>query len=302
MTRARWPGLGLAALAVAACGPAGGPEGVADRHYVEGRYQEALAGYAPLAESQPAPSLWAKIGASALRLGQLREATAAYQALAAAAPDRADEAAEGLERVIEAAERRRDEVALEEAVAALRAVAPDRPLGRHALNLMQVVEGPVSPSDFAAALAAAADARTVDSLLVRQAGALAGSGECSSAIQLYQAALRRSGRAGNPSAEAGLVDCFFRLGATQLMSAPDSAEVWFRSATGLDSTTALGRAAMLGLGDARLRQGDLIGAALAYQTVLSSGTRTDSLSTVAAAKLNALVSADVPDSLSMDTP
>ncbi len=292
----------LLVLGIAACGPPGGPEGVADRDYAEGRYQEALAVYAPLAETEPSPSLWAKIGASALRLGQLREATAAYQALASAAPDRADEAAEGLERVIEAAERRRDEVRLEEAVSALRAVAPDRPLGRHALNLMQVAEGPVAASDFAAALAVASDARTVDSLLVQQAGALAATGECTEAIELYQAALRRAGRSGNRGAEAGVVDCFFRLGAMQLMTAPDSAEAWFRSAAGINATTPLGRAAMVGLGDARLRQGDLVGAALAYQTILSSGDRSDSLSTVAAAKLNALVSANVPDSLSMETP
>jgi hypothetical protein len=101
---------------------------------------------------------------------------------------------------------------------------------------------------------------------------------------------------------AGLVNCFFRLGATQLATAPDSAEVWFRDVAGIDSTTPVGRAAMVGLGDARLRQGDLIGAALAYQTVLSSGDRSDSLSAVAAAKLNALVSADVQDSLSTETP
>ncbi len=275
---ARWscPWLVLGAVA---CGSAGGPEGAADRNYAEGRYQEALAVYAPLAETEPSASHWAKVGASALRLGRLREATAAYQALATTAPDRADEAAEGLERVIEAAERRRDEVTLEEAVAALRAVAPDRPLGRHALNLMQVINGPVSSSDFAAALAVASDARTVDSLLVRQGSALAATGECSEAIRLYQAAVRRAGRSGNGTAEAGLVDCFFRLGASHLVSAPDSAESWFRNAVGIDSATPLGRAAMVGLGDARLRQGDLIGAALAYQTVLSSGDRSDSLTT-----------------------
>lgn len=302
MTVAAWCGSCLLVLGIAACGPAGGPEGVADRDYAEGRYQEALAVYAPLAETEPSPSLWAKIGATALRLGQLREAAAAYQALAASAPDRSDEAAEGLEQVIEAAERRRDEVSLEQAVSALRAVAPERPLGRHALNLMQVVEGPVAPSDFAAALAVASDARSVDSLLVRQAGALSARGECTEAIRLYQAAVRRAGRSGNPGAEAGLVDCFYRLGAMQLATAPDSAEEWFRNVAGIDSTTPVGRAAMVGLGDARLRQGDLVGAALAYQTVLSSGDRADSLSTVAAAKLNALVSAEVPDSLSTETP
>lgn len=291
-----------ALLAIAACGPAGGPEGAADRLYAEGRYQEALAAYAPLAETAPSPGLWAKVGASALRLGRLREATAAYVELARSAPEREDEAAEGLEQVIVAAERRVDEVALEEAVAALRAVAPGRPLGRHALNLMAVMDGPVDPSDFAAALAVATDARTVDSLLVRQGTALASQGECSEAVPLFQAAVRRSGRAGNLSAEAGLVDCFLRLGASLLATAPDSAEAWFRGVTGVDSTGPVGRAAMLGIGDARARQGDLIGAALAYQAVLSSSTQADSLSDVAGARLNALVAADAPDPLPTDTP
>ncbi|HEX5004948.1 MAG TPA: tetratricopeptide repeat protein [Gemmatimonadales bacterium] len=281
-------------LVLAGCGSSGGPEGAGDRAYAEGRYQEALASYAPLSESSPSPRLWSKVGATALHLGRLREATSAYQALASTAPDRAEEAAEGIEQVIVAAERKLDHEMLAEAVAALRSVAPDRPLGRHALSLMEVAEGPVTSSDFAAAVAVAPDARTVDSLLVRQATSLAGEGECTDAVGLYQAAIRRAGRGGNPTAEAGLVSCFFRLGAAQLVAAPDSAEMWFRGATGMDSTTAFGRSAMLGLGDARLRQGDLIGAALAYQSVLSSGDRADSLSVVAGAKLNALVSADPP--------
>ena len=295
-------GSAIALVVLGACGPSGGPEGAGDRAYAEGRYQEALAAYAPLAETEPSGRLWAKLGATALRLGELREATVAYRSLAEVAPERVGEAAEGLDQVIAEAERRRDDVALADAVAVLRAVAPDRPLGRHALNLLQVADGPVAPSDFAAALAAATDARAVDSLLVRQADALAGNGDCSEAVPLYQSALRRSGRSGSPSAETGLVNCFFRLGSSQLTSAPDSAEVWFRSAAGVDSTTPIGRSAMLGLGDARMRQGDLVGAALAYQTVLSSGERSDSLSVVAAAKLNALVSAEVPDSLSTGIP
>lgn len=275
---------------------------MADRLYAEGRYQEALAAYAPLAETAPSPGLWAKVGASALRLGRLREATAAYVELARAAPEREDEAAEGLEQVVVAAERRVDELALEEAVAALRAVAPGRPLGRHALNLMAVMDGPVAPSDFAAALAAATDARTVDSLLVRQGTALAAQGECAAAVSLFQSAVRRSGRSGNLAAESGLVDCFLRLGALQLATAPDSAEAWFRGATGVDSTGPVGRAAMLGIGDARARQGDLIGAALAYQAVLSSATQSDSLSAIAGARLNALVAADAPDPVPTETP
>lgn len=289
-------------LALGGCGPAGGPEGIGDRAYADGRYEQALATYAPMAAATPSPRLWAKVGSAALHLGRLREATSAYRSLAEAAPDRADEAAAGIEQVIDAAERKVDEVALEEAVAALRAVAPHRPLGRHALNLMAVVTGPVASSDFAAALAAAGEARTVDSLLVRQASALALAGSCSDAVALFQAAVRRSGRAGNATAEAGLVDCFFRLGASHLTSAPDSAEAWFRDATSVDSTTPLGRSAMIGLGDARARQGDLVGAALAYQSVLSSGERSDSLSAIAGARLNGLVSAEVPESLSTGHP
>ncbi|HQR17899.1 MAG TPA: tetratricopeptide repeat protein [Gemmatimonadales bacterium] len=297
----RWVGWG-ALLALGACGPAGGAEGVGDQSYADGRYQEALAAYAPLAETAPSPRLWAKIGASALHLGQLSEATAAYRALGTMDPTRADEAAEGLERVILAAERRLDDLALEEAVKALRAVAPDRPLGRHALSLMKVADGPVSTSDLAAAIAAATEAGTIDTLLVRQAAALAGADSCASAVPLFQSALRRSGREGNPSAEGGLVGCFFRLGSAQLAYAPDSAEAWFREAAGVDSTTGVGRAAMIGLGDARARQGDLVGAALAYQSALSSGPRTDSLGVLAGAKLNALVSAVPPDSLSTGQP
>lgn len=55
---------------------------------------------------------------------------------------------------------------------------------------------------------------------------------------------------------------------------------------------------MIGLGDARARQGDLVGAALAFQVALSSGEPGDSLGRVASARLNALVSATPPDSLS----
>ena len=289
-------------LAAGACGPVGGAEGVGDQSYADGRYQEALAAYAPLAETTPSPRLWAKVGASALHLGQLREATAAYRALGTADPTRADEAAEGLERVILAAERRLDDVALQEAVAALRAVAPGRPLGRHALSLMKVADGPVATTDLAAAIAAATEAGTIDTLLVRQAMALAGADGCPAAVPLFQSALRRSGREGNPSAEGGLVECFFRLGSAQLSYAPDSAEAWFREAAGVDSTTGVGRAAMIGLGDARVRQGDLVGAALAYQSALSSGPRTDSLGVIAAGKLNALVSAVPPDTLSTGQP
>jgi len=293
----------MAALAlVAACGGSGGAEGAGDQAYAEGRYQEALAAYAPLSEATPSSRLWAKVGAAALHTGQLREATAAYRALGASDPDRADEAASGLERVILAADRKREEAALAEAVMALRTIAPDRPLGRHALSLMQASDGAVDPAGFSAALAAATEAGEVDSLLARQATALAGIGACDQAVPLFQAGIRRAGRPGSSAAEAGLAECYLRLGSGMMASVPDSAETLFRESAALDSVTPVGREALIGFGDARYRQGDLIGAALAYQAALSAGEPGDSLAVVARKKLNALVSAVVPDSLSTGAP
>jgi hypothetical protein len=46
--------------------------------------------------------------------------------------------------------------------------------------------------------------------------------------------------------------------------------------------------AAIGLGDARLGQGDVLGAAMAYQRVLSATGVPDSLMKLAAGKLNAL--------------
>jgi len=279
------------------CGDAGGAEGAGDQAYADGRYQEALAAYAPVSQAAPSARIWAKVGATALHLGQLREATEAYRALGAADPDRADEAADGLERVILAAERRRDEAVLEEAVTALSAVAPDRPLGRHAISLAQATDGAVDAAGFAAALGAATEAGEVDSLLARQATALAAIGACAQAVPLYQAGIRRAGRLGSATATNGLAGCYVQLGSALLASGPDSAEVLFRDAAALDSSSSNGRAALIGVGDARYRQGDLVGAALAYQAAISAGAPGDSIGTAASKKLNALVTAVVPDSL-----
>ena len=302
MLGVRW-GSAAVLLALMACGPSGGPEGQGDQAYVEGRYQDALAVYAPLAATTPSPQLWAKIGATALRLGQLREATDAYRALAEAAPDRTDEAAEGLELVISAAERRQDESALEEAVAALRAVAPERPLGRHALNLMQVASGPVTRLRFCRR-ARRRGGRAHRGFAPASPGVCVWRGRGIAPRRCRCTRPRSGGRGARAIRRPRRVWWSASSGWGQPSSPrrPDSAEAWFRSAAGIDSTTPLGRSAMIGLGDARLRQGDLVGAAIAYQTVLSSGPRSDSLSMLAGAKLNALVSADAPDSLSTGLP
>ena len=292
-----------ALLALGACGPAGGAEGVGDQSYADGRYQEALAAYAPLAETAPSARLWAKVGATAFHLGQLREATAAYRALGLADPTRADEAAEGLERVILAAERRLDDLALQEAVAALREVAPGRPLGRHALSLMKVADGPVATTDLAAAIAAATEAGTIDTLLVRQATALAGADGCAAAVPLFQVGTRVVPAAtGIPRRRADWWSASSAWGPRSWRTRPTAPRPGSVRQPAWIPRPGVGRAAMIGLGDARARQGDLVGAALAYQSALSSGPRSDSLGVVAAAKLNALVSAVPPDTLSTGQP
>ena len=91
-------------------------------------------------------------------------------------------------------------------------------------------------------------------------------------------------------------------GSGMMASVPDSAETLFRESAALESVTPVGREALIGFGDARYRQGDLIGAALAYQAALSAGEPGDSLAVTARKKLNALVSAVVPDSLSTGAP
>jgi hypothetical protein len=66
------------------------------------------------------------------------------------------------------------------------------------------------------------------------------------------------------------------------------AERWFESAVSAAPATPFGWRASIGLGDARVKQGDVLGAAIAYQTVLSAASVPDSLNKLAADKLNAL--------------
>ena len=59
----------------------------------------------------------------------------------------------------------------------------------------------------------------------------------------------------------------------------------------MESGTPRGWRAQIGRGDARLMQGDAIGASVAYQSVLAGASVPDSLRTMAAARLNDLGSA-----------
>jgi hypothetical protein len=145
------------------CGQAGDYERRGDQAYGDGNYSVALTEYRTAVAADPDARIWAKIGAAALRTGNLDAASDAYLRLAAEDPTRAEEAAEGLEGVARAAERSRDAKHLESAVIGLGMIAPNRSIGRYALA---VVRQPGAQANdlvavLPAAIAAAPDAEAM---------------------------------------------------------------------------------------------------------------------------------------------
>lgn len=259
----------------------------------------ALAEYQAAAGNRGNAQLFAKIGNAARRASRLREAAQAYRDLVADDPSRLDEAATGLQLVAEAAERANDAVGLAAAVAALRDVAPDRLPARYALTLVRL--GALTPQELATvlpfALAAAPDGGVTDSLLVIYGNVLRETTACEEAAHAYEAVVRRTrDRKLGDSARSGIATCGLQLGG-QAMAANDpfAAERWYSAAAAADSSGAAGRRARLGLGDLRRLQGDMLGAALAYQYVLNVAPN-DSLGHIARAKIDSLGTA-APDTL-----
>ncbi len=249
-------------------------ERLGDAAYLEGRFGAASAEFQMAAEARPAATVWAKLGAAALAADQFRVATQAFQQLAATDPDRAGDAAIGIDRIVRAALRERppDINSARDAILALRRIAPDRPVGIPALTVARsgalgVVE---SVALLPAALGAAGSARLVDSLLLAWGNALRESTACDAATQAFSVALRRSRNADQRGvARDGITSCGLRLGMDALdANQPDVAETWFRAVLKVDSLGSAARRAGVGVGDARLRQGDVVGALLAWQRVL----------------------------------
>ncbi|HEU4569999.1 MAG TPA: hypothetical protein VFS07_05450 [Gemmatimonadales bacterium] len=289
----------LLALAAAGCFGAGADhERLGDTALAAGDGAKALAEYQAAAGTRANAQLYAKIGAAALRARRLREAAEAYRALVADDPSRLDESATGLELVAEAAEHARDATGLSAAVSALRDVAPERLAARHALALVRTggLEAPELVAVLPYALAAAPDAGVTDSLLLAYGNALRETTACDQAMSAYTAVTRRSRDArALAAAKAGLAACGVRLGEQAVtIGDPYAAEKWFGAALAADPAGGDGRRARLGLADLRRAQGDLLGAAIAYQAVLSASA-TDSLGVAARAKLDSLGAA-VPDS------
>ena len=279
-------------LCIAACGGAGDRERSGDQAYGEGRYAQALLEYQQVLADDPDARIWAKAGAAALRTGNLEVASDAYLRLAAEDPTRAEEAAEGLESVARAAERAGDAKRLQAAVVGMSAIAPDRSIGRYALELIR--RPGAEATDLVAvlpgAIAVAPDPETVDSLLVVYGGALRETSGCAEALGAYQAGLRRTKLASLRSrAEEGVAACSLWMGLrSEALGEADNAALWFAAAIRIDSSTTVGRRALVGYGDARLRLGDTLGGALAFQTVVSDGIQSDSIQLMANDRLENL--------------
>lgn len=293
--------LAAAALVVAfACTrSAANHEAIGDRAYAAGAYRDALAEYqlGRKANAGSAPLL-AKLAAAAMRSDEFALAADAYRELARRDRSRAEEAADGLERVARAAIAANDRTALGSALTGLREVAPGRPLGRYvalaALDAVDRGDTAAAAVLLPVAAAGATDLVRADSLLFVYGMLLVGARDCSTAVPVFEGVIRRQ-RAPVviEAAREGLGLCTLVAGQLALeRGRPAEAETWFRRATAPGGAPDVVRAAFLGLGDVRLAQGDIAGALESYQQALIGGTPGDTIAQRAQEKLNALGKAE----------
>ena len=274
-------------------------EDLGDRAYVAGSYADALAEY-ELGRKTNAGSavLLAKVGAAAIHAEDYELAADAYRSLAKRDRSRADEAADGLERVARAALASNDRTALASALTGLREVSPRRPLGRYVvLAAMDAVDRGDTAEARAllpVAAASAVDAARADSLLFVYGMTLVRVRDCSTAVRVFEGVVRRQ-RAlsvAEPARE-GLGLCALVEGQIALEQGhPADAEAWFRRATAPGASPDVVRSAFLGLGDVRFAEGDVAAAMESYQQALAGGTPGDTISQRAQEKLNRLGKAE----------
>ncbi len=286
---------------LAGCGPSADAERRADEDYLAGRFQAAYAGYSDVAGRSGDARLWAKAGAAAARDGQFAAAIEAYRRLGAD-PGRRVEAADGMADVAGRARRAGDGRALAVALTALSQLAPERPLGGFALALARMgAMDRVSAMRFVpAALAVAPEEGVFDSLLLSYAGIMALQARCDEGAWAYGGVARRSREvAVVDSARAGLARCALAEGEAAVD--PIQADRWLARAAAAGGESDVARRALLLLGEARMKQGDPIGAAIAWQRTLDIGPASDSMGLAAAARLATLSALDTVQTVPADT-
>ncbi|MGH7537573.1 MAG: hypothetical protein ACREMF_02980 [Gemmatimonadales bacterium] len=283
------------AAALACARSAADHEVLGDREYVSAAYRDALAEYElGLRAGAGAAGLRAKAAAAALHTGDLVVAAEQYRALAREDPSRAEEAADGLERVMRAAASANDRSALADALQGLREVAPSRALGPYArvvaLDAAAAGNTATALAYLPTAIATAPDARTADSLLFVYGEAASLARDCATATAVFEGVLRRQRQvAVLDAAREGVARCALARGAAALAAGrPSEAEDWFRRAAVPGADVDVTRAAYLGLGDAALARGEVEAAVDLYQQALIGGAPGDTLAQRAQEKLNSL--------------
>lgn len=274
-------------------------EELGDRAYAAGSYADALAEYQLGRKANPGSApLLAKVAAAAVHAEDYELAAESYRTLARRDRSRADEAADGLDRVARAALQANDRTALASALTGLREIAPRRPLGRYvvlaALDAVDRGDTAEAVALLPAAAAAASDVARADSLLFVYGMTLVKTRDCRTAVRVFEGVIRRQ-RAPVvvETAREGLGLCALVEGQRALeQGRPADAEGWFRRATAPGAAPDVVRGAFLGLGDVRLAQGDVAGALESYQQALVGGTPGDTIAQRAQEKLNALGKAE----------
>ena len=289
----------LAVLLLACTRSAANHEELGDRSYAAGAYADALAEYQlGLRANAGSATLLAKLAAAAMHTEDYDLAAESYRTLAQRDRSRAEEAADGLDRVARAALAANDRTALASALTGLREIAPRRPLGRYvalaALDAVDRSDTAEARALLPVAAATAVDAARADSLLFVYGMTLVRVRECSTAVRVFEGVVRRQRAvAVVESAREGLGLCALVAGQIALEQGhPADAEGWFRRATAPGASPDVVRGAFLGLGDVRLAQGDIAGAMESYQQALAGGTPGDTISQRAQEKLNALGKAE----------
>jgi tetratricopeptide (TPR) repeat protein len=293
-------------LTASGCAPgADAHERQGDKAYAELRFDDAIAAYRLAVRSGGPGDLWAKLGSSGLRLPDYAVAAEAYRELAASDALRVREATQGLDLAAQGAERAGDFTTLRVVLLSLLSIAPEWANGTYALKVVRHVQ--TTPEERLALLplaaAAAPDRRTADSLLGGYADVLQATEGCRKGIRVYRSVLRRteSSRLAEELLD-GRAACALELGREHLSEEPWTAEGWFLEAVDAAPDTDVGRMALVGLGEARSEQGDLIGAALAYQAAVTSTTDPDSITILAMEKLNQIATAQSPRDVLEPTP
>jgi len=294
----RFAPLLLAAL-LACTRSAADHEELGDRAYAAGSFADALAEYQLGRKANPGSApLLAKVAAAAVHAEDYELAAESYRALSRRDRSRAEEAADGLDRVARAALAANDRTALASALTGLREIAPRRPLGRYvvlaALDAVDRGDTAEAVALLPAAAAAASDVARADSLLFVYGMTLVKTRDCNTAVRVFEGVVRRQ-RAPVvvETAREGLGLCALVEGQRALeQGRPAEAEGWFRRATAPGASPDVVRGAFLGLGDVRLAQGDVAGALESYQQALVGGTPGDTIAQRAQEKLNALGKAE----------